>query len=109
MYRAASGTFLVYPSSYAGTNQATGISFQIPADAFDAEVDALRTKGVSLQTFDVPVGTWNDGVLEHEAPRPPGSPTRTGTSSTSRRGGSERPVSRCPSPSRRARSRTRRR
>ncbi|ACZ30417.1 Glyoxalase/bleomycin resistance protein/dioxygenase [Xylanimonas cellulosilytica DSM 15894] len=63
VYRTASGGFLVYPSSYAGTNQATAISFQVPLDAFDAEIDALRSAGVEFQTFDVPEGTWADGVL----------------------------------------------
>lgn len=63
IYSTASGGFLVYPSSYAGTNRATAISFQIPQDAFDAEISALRSAGVEFQTFDVPDGTWADGVL----------------------------------------------
>jgi catechol 2,3-dioxygenase-like lactoylglutathione lyase family enzyme len=63
VYRTPSGGFLVYTSSFAGTNKATAISFQIAADAFDAEVAALRTAGVELLTFDVPDGTWEDGVL----------------------------------------------
>jgi catechol 2,3-dioxygenase-like lactoylglutathione lyase family enzyme len=63
VYRTASGGFLVYPSAYAGTNKATGISFQVATDAFDAEVDALRSAGVTLLTFDAPEGTWQDGVL----------------------------------------------
>ncbi|MDC7120541.1 VOC family protein [Cellulomonas fimi] len=63
MYRSGSGEFLVYPSSFAGTNQATAISFQISADRFDAEVADLRDRGVDFQTFDVPEGTWQDGVL----------------------------------------------
>ncbi|WP_028046413.1 VOC family protein [Cellulomonas sp. URHE0023] len=63
LYRSANGGFLVYPSSYAGTNKATAISFQVAGDAFDAEVAALRSAGVELQTFDVPEGEWVDGVL----------------------------------------------
>lgn len=63
LYTTANGGFLVYPSSYAGTNKATGISFQLPGDAFDSEVSALRSAGVELQTFDVPDGEWVDGVL----------------------------------------------
>ena len=63
VYPTANGGFLVYPSSYAGTNKATAISFQIPGDAFDAEVAALRSAGIELQTFDVPDGEWVDGVL----------------------------------------------
>lgn len=63
MYRSGSRQFLVYPSGYAGTNQATAISFQVSADRFDAEVADLRDRGVDFQTFDVPEGTWQDGVL----------------------------------------------
>src|SRR4051794_23903787 len=63
VYRTANGGFLVYPSSYAGTNKATGITFQLPADAFDAEVAALRAAGVTFQTFELPGdATWTDGV-----------------------------------------------
>lgn len=63
MYAAGSGTFFVYPSSFAGTNKATAMSFQVPADAFDAEVSALRESGVTFLTFDLPEGgTWEDGV-----------------------------------------------
>jgi catechol 2,3-dioxygenase-like lactoylglutathione lyase family enzyme len=64
VYRTSNGGFLVYPSAYAGTNKATAISFQLSADAFDAEVDALRAAGVAFQTFDLPGdATWTDGVL----------------------------------------------
>ena len=47
LYTAGSGAFLVYPSSFAGTNRATAMSFQVPGAGFDAEVDALRGHGVS--------------------------------------------------------------
>ena len=64
IYRTSNGGFLVYPSAYAGTNKATGISFQLSADAFDTEVAALRAAGIQFQTFDLPGdATWNDGVL----------------------------------------------
>ncbi|MEZ0447496.1 VOC family protein [Cellulomonas sp. ICMP 17802] len=64
VYRTSNGGFLVYPSSFAGTNKATAITFQVPGDAFDAEIDALRTAGVTFQTFDMPGdATWTDGVL----------------------------------------------
>ena len=62
VYSAGSGSFLVYPSQFAGTNKATAMSFQVPASAFDAEVAALRSQGVAFLTFDLPEGTWEDGV-----------------------------------------------
>ena len=61
-YRAGSTSFLVYPSSFAGTNKATAMSFQVPVDAFDAEVAALRAQGIAFQTFEVEGITWDDGV-----------------------------------------------
>ena len=64
IFRAGTGGFLVYSSSFAGTNKATYMSFDVPAGSFDDIVAKLREKGVSFQTFDTPVGTWNDGVLD---------------------------------------------
>ncbi|TRW44792.1 VOC family protein [Georgenia yuyongxinii] len=63
LYSVGSGKVMVYASSYAGTNKATAVSFQVPADGFDAEVSALREKGVTFLTFDMPSGSWDDGVL----------------------------------------------
>lgn len=62
LYASGSGAFLVYPSSFAGTNKATAMSFQVPGDRFDEEVSALRDKGVSFQTFDAEGLTWDNGV-----------------------------------------------
>ena len=62
LYTAGSGSFLVYPSSFAGSNKATALSFQVPPDAFDAEVSALRGKDVTFQTFEAEGLTWEDGV-----------------------------------------------
>ena len=62
LYSAGSGAFLVYPSSFAGTNRATAMSFQVSGTAFDAEVTALRDAGVGFQTFDAPGIEWEDGV-----------------------------------------------
>jgi catechol 2,3-dioxygenase-like lactoylglutathione lyase family enzyme len=62
VYGAGSGAVMVYPSAFAGTNKATAVSFQVPMDGFDAEVSALRAKGVSFQTFEADELTWDDGV-----------------------------------------------
>lgn len=66
MYAAGSGAFLVYPSSFAGTNKATAMSFQVAPDVFDAEVATLRAGGVTFQTFEMPGVTWDDGVASFE-------------------------------------------
>lgn len=65
LYAAGSTVFLVYPSSFAGTNRATAMSFQVPADQFDAEVQALRERGVTFTTFEAEGLTWVDGVASY--------------------------------------------
>ncbi len=62
MYKSGNGSFLVYPSAYAGTNKATAMSLQLPAEAFDAEVAALREKGVTFDEFEMDPITWDNGV-----------------------------------------------
>jgi catechol 2,3-dioxygenase-like lactoylglutathione lyase family enzyme len=62
MYEAGNETFLVYPSAYAGTNKATAMSFSVPTDRFEAEVAALREKGITFQTFEMQGLEWSDGV-----------------------------------------------
>ena len=57
-----STSFLVYPSEFAGTNKATAMGWQVPAVSFDAEVQALREKGVAFQTFEMDGIIWRDGV-----------------------------------------------
>lgn len=69
IYTAGSSRFLVYPSGFAGTNKATAMSFQVPEAAFDAEVAALRAKGIEFQTFDVEGIAWDDGVATYEGGR----------------------------------------
>lgn len=61
VYRAGSGRILVYPSSFAGTNKATAVSFQVPARSFDDEVAELRGK-VTFTTFEMDGIAWDDGV-----------------------------------------------
>jgi catechol 2,3-dioxygenase-like lactoylglutathione lyase family enzyme len=50
-YQAGGGSFLVYPSAFAGTNQATAMSFEVDRDEFDQEAARL---------------TWEDGVATVE-------------------------------------------
>jgi catechol 2,3-dioxygenase-like lactoylglutathione lyase family enzyme len=56
LYRSGSSTVLVYPSQYAGTNQATAASWAV-GDDLDAIVDDLRTKGVTFERYDLPETT----------------------------------------------------
>ncbi len=63
LYAAGGASFLVYQSGYAGTNKATAVTFSVPDGVFDDEAAALRAAGVEFQTFDVPEGEWQDGVL----------------------------------------------
>ena len=51
---------LVYPSAYAGTNEATAVSWDV-AD-LRAEIAALQGKGVSFEEYDLP-GAERDGVV----------------------------------------------
>ena len=62
MYTCAGNAFMVYPSAYAGTNQATAVSFPVPSDAFDSEVAALRSAGITFDTFELEGVEWDDGV-----------------------------------------------
>ncbi len=46
-YPSGDARFFVYPSAYAGTNKATALSFELPADAFD-EVSRQSAGGRGL-------------------------------------------------------------
>ena len=65
VYGAGSSSFLVYPSSYAGTNKATAISFQVDAGDFPDEIQGLRAKGIEFQTFEAEGLAWSDGVASY--------------------------------------------
>ena len=62
MYSCGSGHLFVYESAYAGTNRATSVTFDVPTADFDAEVDALRGKGIEFMTFEMDGVKWNEGV-----------------------------------------------
>ena len=61
-YESGSGSVLVYVSKSAGTNQATALTFDVPVDAFEAELAALRQAGITFETYDLPGASWEDGV-----------------------------------------------
>ena len=60
VYRSGNSMVLVYPSEYAGTNQATAASWAV-GDAFDAIVDELRAKGVTFEHYDDLPDTTREG------------------------------------------------
>lgn len=69
MYQCGDGRIFVYESGYAGTNKATAVSFSMSDAAFDDEIDALRRKGVTFQTFEFEGMEWKDDVMVSEEMR----------------------------------------
>jgi catechol 2,3-dioxygenase-like lactoylglutathione lyase family enzyme len=61
-YLCGGGQLFVYESTFAGTNQATAVSFDVPNTEFDDEVAELRGKGIEFVTFAADGLEWNDGV-----------------------------------------------
>jgi catechol 2,3-dioxygenase-like lactoylglutathione lyase family enzyme len=63
-YAVAGGTrFGVYPSQFAGTNQATAMGFEV--SDLDKAADDLIAKGVTFEHFDLPYATTDDrGVAQ---------------------------------------------
>jgi catechol 2,3-dioxygenase-like lactoylglutathione lyase family enzyme len=51
-YKSGSSKILVYESQFAGTNQATAVTW--PVDDVAAEVTALKARGVTFEHYDFP-------------------------------------------------------
>ena len=68
-YRAGDASFFVYPSAFAGTNQATAMTFELDGDAFDEEVVRLRDAGIDFDTFEGLGIEWANGVAVAEGMR----------------------------------------
>jgi len=60
LYKSGNSVVLVYPSEYAGTNQATAASWAV-GDDLDAILDELRSKGVSFEHYDDLPDTTREG------------------------------------------------
>jgi len=58
-YKTGSSGIFVYPSTYAGTNQATYASWVV--DDVDATVNDLKDKGVSFEQYDNLPGVSREG------------------------------------------------
>ena len=62
-YKTGNGTeFWVYPSQYAGTNQATAMGFM--AKDLSAEMDALKARGITFEEYDIPGVKTVAGIAE---------------------------------------------
>ncbi|HEY2806361.1 MAG TPA: VOC family protein [Gemmatimonadales bacterium] len=62
IYHSDGSKLLVYQSAYAGTNQATAVTWAV--DDVPAEVKALRAKGVKFEHYDMPGATVKDDVYD---------------------------------------------
>ena len=60
-YETGETPFLLYPSEFAGTNQATAASFSL--EDFDAAIAELRGRGVTFTEFDYEDFKTVEGVL----------------------------------------------
>ena len=61
LYQSGDSRILVYPSEFAGTNQATAATWSAGED-FDAIVGDLRSKGVKFEHYDLPDTTREGDV-----------------------------------------------
>jgi predicted enzyme related to lactoylglutathione lyase len=51
-FRSGGSSIIVYRSDYAGTNQATAVTWTV--DNVDTEVEALKSKGVTFEHYNMP-------------------------------------------------------
>lgn len=52
VFRSGDSDINIYRSEFAGTNEATAVSWEV--DDIDAEVEALKRKGVTFEHYDMP-------------------------------------------------------
>jgi catechol 2,3-dioxygenase-like lactoylglutathione lyase family enzyme len=64
VYRSGKSRLLVYKSKYAGTNEATAVTWSVGED-IDGVVQALKAKGVTFEHYDLPGMTRKGDV--HDA------------------------------------------
>jgi catechol 2,3-dioxygenase-like lactoylglutathione lyase family enzyme len=64
VYRTGRATLVVYPSSFAGTNQATSVTWGV-GDGFDAILHDLQSKGVPFEHYDNLPNLARDGDVHH--------------------------------------------
>lgn len=79
IYKSGDSTMLVYQSQFAGTNQATAVTWAV--DDVDGTVRALKEKGVVFERYDFPDVKHEGDVHVFGTKEMRGSKTRTATSS----------------------------
>ncbi len=60
MYESGKTHFLIYPSQFAGTNQATYMGWEV--DNIEAVVEDLKSKGVTFEEYDFPGLKTENGI-----------------------------------------------
>jgi catechol 2,3-dioxygenase-like lactoylglutathione lyase family enzyme len=66
-YRTGNSSLFVYESAYAGTNQATAVTWDLGTDV-DSVVRDLKSKGVAFEHYDLP-DTKLDGDIHESGDR----------------------------------------
>ena len=61
VFRSGNSTLNVYRSQYAGTNQATAVTWTV-GDDIEGVVHALKAKGVSFEHYDMPGAKFEDDI-----------------------------------------------
>lgn len=61
VFRSGSSTIYVYKSQYAGTNQATALTWVVGKD-IEGVVQELKVKGVTFEHYDMPDVTREDDI-----------------------------------------------
>ncbi len=68
-YRCGGSRLFIYESQYAGTNQATAVTFLTDGAKFDSQIGELRQRGVQFMTFEFEGMTWDHDVAKTESMR----------------------------------------
>jgi catechol 2,3-dioxygenase-like lactoylglutathione lyase family enzyme len=66
-YAVGSSTIFVYPSEFAGTNQATAAGLEVTD--LDGAMAEMRSAGVTFEEYDLPGMKTENGVVEMEGAR----------------------------------------
>ena len=65
-FRAGDTAFVVYPSEYAGTNQATALTWVV-GDRLEKVIEALKARGVAFEHYELP-DTVRKGEIHESGP-----------------------------------------